>query len=678
LPAKKTTKVTDIDLTEMNRAHRLEAWKQDPNAFVSGRSKEITKLVDNIQGTRAVKNIKSPVFTDGFLSGMKDAKKVPVHDNSKIIRGKAEEYLSSYYGWQGPLRPEYELGETWAIMDTEPYVKQAINRRVALILRNGFAVQGPKKHVEYINKRISNMGFVMEKEFTALLRATLTTLNVQANCFWLKIRSEEASGITKKKGMKPPVAGYVVLPGEMVQPVLKDGVIHKWRRYYETGRWYDDYDPDDIVHFHWDRKPKHIFGTPRITGVRDDIFALRRLEENVELLFINFLFPLFHIKVGTETNPCTWTASGASEIDLIRWELENMPKEGVFVTDERVAIDFVGASDKVLDFSKLIDHYKQRVFTGLGVSPLDMGEGGGANRGEADEISQNLKDSIKADGEAFAEQLKMFVFKEWLREANYSLSIQDTIEDIKFVFHEIDLDTKIKSENHISQIYQMNLITWEESRKAMQTGVIAIDPDQKPNQKDLHFDRETIRQIKETEKAKAEAQKDLISHQTEHAEQQANTQIKLGKAETEHHERKTEASIALTRVKMAHAKVLQKGRQGRPQRATEKKAAPAAKTVRNRNMPANQHGTKTSPKRKSDAEIAQLFRPYLESPPSEATLLDILVGSTEYKELIDSEEQNDYTNQTRRQIEILVQAVQDCANSEELAILLDNWGLNAE
>jgi hypothetical protein len=43
-----------------------------------------------------------------------------------------------------------------------------------------------------------------------------------------------------------------------------------------------------------------------LVGVKDDIFALRRLEENVELLFINQLFPLFHIKVGTEQAPATF------------------------------------------------------------------------------------------------------------------------------------------------------------------------------------------------------------------------------------------------------------------------------------------------------------------------------------------------------------------------------------
>jgi hypothetical protein len=585
----------------------------------------------------------------GFL--FKDA----VKDNTTALGEKTKDYFGSYHGWNGPLRPEYDLQEPMAILDTEAYVKQALNRKLSLFFRNGFAVTGQENDVDYINKRMDTMSFVMNRTFKELLRGTLLALNIQSNCFWLKIRNEEASGMKKKKdkGAKTPIAGYAIIPAHMIQPVLKGGKLHKWRRYYETGKWYDEYDPDDIVHFKWDLKPGHIYGTPRLIAVRDDIYALRRLEENVEVLFINYLFPLYHVKVGTENAPCTYTEHGTSEIDIIKYEIENMPKEGVFTTDERTSIDVVGAKNDHLEFIELINHYKARIFSGLGVSAADMGEGGVTSK-ETDNISQNLKDMIKADGEVLADQLKMYVFKDLFMEATHSISVQRAVAETDLMFHEIDLDNKVKHENHVTQMYGNNLYTHEEARKA-------INKTPQPDPKDLMFDRQTVALVKATEKAKQDSTIAINAHSLD------NSPLKKGER----------------RPKKPAGKVRSGSRGGAPQSATSKKSNPGAKSVQNKETPTNQYKTKTSPKK--DEALTQTFLDHL-VPAAEngqkngqkgnwkdvsSSIIDTCID--EYLHNIDDSEKNIYTNQYRTQIQRFKDVVGQTQDPEMLTVCIENW-----
>lgn len=383
------------------------------------------------------------------------------------------DYMGSYKGISGIIDPEYDLLEPFSIYDTEVYVKQATARRLTLMFRNGWDVISDidhnEKNVKYIKKRLSTMEYVMNMSTQAFFSKILFDLLLTSNCFLLKIRDEEASpGIkSEANGNKVPIAGYSFIPTSQILPYFDQGKLLFWRRYYETGIPFEDFQPEDIVHLKWDVKNGHYFGTPRLIGVIDDIFALRRLEENIELLFINHLFPLFHVQVGSEDAPCWYGPNGESEIDIIRGSIENMPKEGVFVSDQRVSVEAVGAQGNSLDTTDLISHLKQRVLSGLGVSGIDVGETDTATRTTADNVSQNLKDQIKADLTTFCDLIRMHMFKEWFQEANYSLSIQTAVATTHIRFNEIDVDNKIKMENHYIQLWLNDAVTEDEYRRML-------------------------------------------------------------------------------------------------------------------------------------------------------------------------------------------------------------------
>jgi hypothetical protein len=640
------------NISEIQRINRLKD-------FADGVNPKATKVSSNaLRSTMAagVKGSRAPIAIDPPWLSFEDRTKEFFGEDGKIVNpekaankhAKTQDYIGSYYNWNGPLRPEYDMQEPMAIFDTESYVKQAINRRLALTFRNGYEITGRDRDVKYINSRISTMEFVSNRSFEAFMKRILFCLLLQGNCFLLKIRKEKAASVAQKTGGPVPVSGYQIIPAHTMQPYMKKGVINKWRRYYDTGRYFDEYDPTEIIHFKFDPKPWHIFGTPRTVAVREDIFGLRRLEENTELLFINYLFPLFHVKVGTELNPATYTDEGTSELDLVKFQIENMPKEGVFVTDERTEVDIVGANGQVLDFMTLIKYYRERVFAGLGMSELDMGSSTHGGSAVSDNISQNLKDSIKADIEEFADQVKFYFFKEWFAEANYSIGTQVALDEIALSFHEIDLDNRIKEENHVMNMYNNQCLTFAEMRKR-----INLKPE--VNQLDLQVNRDAA--------WLAEVQSKLDT----------NSQIRVLKAQKD---------LGLE----GHTTTTKKTTNGNTKKTTAiiKKVAPKAKAIQNLVTPINQHGTKTSSQKVGHDAFIEILREKLvpiyelsgELTDSNwakrsAMLVDESFDEFQTRQLDDSEE-NSYTKHLQEDINKLKDLLASVDSSEELEILLDH------
>ena len=464
------------------------------------------------------------------------------------------DYMNAYWGWVGIIQPEYELLEPWTIYDTESYFTRAVKRQKSLMFRNGFQVIGENEtNRAYIEKRFQQISYFMGETLENFFKEILVQLLVCSNCVLIKIRDNDASGgvANPKNKNKTPVALYVLCPSHTIYPYLNGrGVVEKWRRFFADGRTFEDYAVEDIVHLHWDRKAGHLFGTPRTASVRDDILALRRLEENIELLMIMHMFPLFHIAVGTDDEPADYNIDGTSEIDFVRNDIEAMPKEGFLVTDARVKVSAVGARGEALDYDSIVKHYKTRIFTGLGVSGVDMGEGDTANRSTSETVSQNLKDYVKEDLDWFCGLIQMAMIREFFQEAPFDLSVQNAVADVHLAFPEIDVDGMIKMETHTMNQFNNHLITETEARKRM-------------------------------------------NRQPFSTEQRNNTHYKLHVLD-----------LALKTAKAKNDGMLEAA-----QIQAANKATPGGKTTATKTQPTNQHGKNTDPHKARSSVDPQYFRP---------------------------------------------------------------------
>lgn len=400
------------------------------------------------------------------------------------------DYNSSRATGRGDFKsPEYDIAEIGRAEDTDSYVRQSFVKKTALLLKEGFDVVGPNpKTVKYIRLRLAQIARASDKTTRQLIREIGNGLIKKSNVFVVKVRKTEASGGKerippgKRKSLKP-VAGYFVAPAETMEYIMKNGRVTKWRQLMPSGE-QKTYSPDDVIHFHYDRKEGFVFGTPVIVPVLDDVRALRKIEENVELLVYQHLFPLFQWKVGTPEYPATTDDDGNREVDVVRREIQLMPSEGGIVTTERHEINAIGAQGRALDAKDYLEHFKKRVFSGLGISAVDMGEPDTSNKSTADNMSRNLIDSVKDFQEVLTAFFNKDIIDELLLESTFDDPLNEENE-VKLQFREIDIDAQVKKENHHADLFAKNIETWGEARTA-----IGKDPILVPTRKEIDAEQD--------------------------------------------------------------------------------------------------------------------------------------------------------------------------------------------
>lgn len=507
--------------------------------------------------------------------------------NKKGRLGKIKDPVESYGYRRLFTSPEYDLVQISMIEDGESYVRQAFQKMTSLMFKEGEVFTGKNQQtIDYIKSRIRQIEFASGVPWRHLLKVTGKELISKSNFFWVKVRSSVKSGGDKGATRKLPVAAYFPMGAENVRVKKnKDGKIIKYRQEMPDGRW-KEFSPEDVIHFATDVKPGFTFGTPRIVPVIPDIQALRRLEENVEILFYQTLFPIFQYKVGTENKPAGMITleSGETidEVEYIRQQIASMPTEGGIVTPERHAIEYIGANGQIPNYQNILAYFKQRVLAGLGISSVDIGEGDTANRATADSLSKALIDSVKHYQEVFEHIINHQVIADLLLEMDTELDVLHEDNYVAMKFKEIDIEEQMKKNVNAQLLYNADIWDLNEAREV--TGKQPIREDQEEL---MYTDRQTLR---------------VLDAEAEHGKELA----KIGGA-------------------------AQAGGSSSNAKANTSKSKAAANTAKNKNAPTNQRGTNTGPqKSKQDRWIRNEERILLK-------LQEIMdVSSTDYQTCVEA------------------------------------------
>lgn len=450
------------------------------------------------------------------------------------------------YGRREVFAPaEYNLQQIGVIEDTESYVRQSFQKKAALMFKEGEKFVGNNiETIKYIKKRMLQMEHASGMSWKQLLKDTGYALISRSNFFWVKVRKEAASGGRTIGGLQP-VAAYFGMGAENVRiKKNKQGKVVKYRQIMPDGR-KKDFMPRDIIHFYAYKKPGIGFGVPQIIPVIDDIRALRRIEENVELLIYQTLFPIFQYKVGTESRPAGDVRVGEvvmSEVDHVKAQIQDMPAEGGIVTPERHEISFIGAEGKALKAKEYLDYFKTRVLSGLGTSSVDMGEGSTANRATADVLSSAIVDSVKDFQGIIADVINQEVIKELLLESTFGFDVLSDEHIAGYKFKEIDIEAQMKKNTNAQVLYNGDLITIDEARERIGEEPIS------PEQEELMYTQRITMPVAQLE-----------------------------------------ADAALEQVRVSAAL--------KPSPSSSSESTTAAKSAKNSNSPTNQHGTKTGPQK---------------------------------------------------------------------------------
>lgn len=357
--------------------------------------------------------------------------------------------------------PEYDLEEIRRAAAADSYIRRALSNYSQLIFKAGYTLKSDnEKAVEYIKKRFRIMSFSTSIPMDILFQQVADDLNKFGNAFLLKSRAERPYPGVKMIGVlnDNPVGGYFLADPTTIRIKRnKHGTVKKYVQQVDGEE--KSFSPGDVIHFYTDKESGHAFGTPRISAALEDVKLLRKVEGIVVSMIYRFAIPLFQWKVGLED-----PALGATEreIDDARKEVENMSLDGVVITNERTAINVIGAEGEAIDAAGYLKYFEERVFSSLSMSQAQMGRGG--SKQDADSMEAQAHDVVKNIQRNLSIFIENYMIGELLLEGGFDpiLNEQDLV---RFEFDEISLETKIKKENHEANKFQSDIITYEELRR---------------------------------------------------------------------------------------------------------------------------------------------------------------------------------------------------------------------
>lgn len=509
-------------------------------------------------------------------SNMSDKKSTKVPDINNINKNfivKAMGLIAAQGNKRGDdfEEPEYPLEEVKKAADADSYIKMALMKYSYLIYKAGYTLKSDNDQaLDYIKTRFKLMGFMTRKPIDILFQELADDMVKYSNAFLIKSRVDAIGFNVKAIGMnqdKKPIGGYFRADPTYIRIKRdKHGTILMYEQWNDEGDT-KQFAPTEVIHFYMDKNASHAYGTPRIIAALEDVKLLRRIEGNVISLIYRFAIPIYQWAIGL---PQPGMQATETEIRDAQREVENMAMDGIVFTNERTNIKAIGAEGNALDASNYLAYFEKRVFTALGVSEAQMGRGGAKQ--DADSMEGQVHDTVKYIQRVLRIFIENMIISELLIEGGFNPILNEK-DLVKYEFNEINLDTKIKVENHEMLKFQQNIHTFEESRSNM--GMSADN-----------VDEERLYANMITKKTTMEQQ----NNQTENAIKLANNNFENQKE--------------ITKINAANQSSSTNSTSGGKSGNNGQKTSKPNKDVENRNRPQNQHGT-YSAKVKESLEISE-------------------------------------------------------------------------
>lgn len=441
-----------------------------------------------------------------FGAGLNDAYSTSF-SKAQFIRNPLADYSGrNRTQW---FKPEYNFKEIQVAQGTDSLLAKSIEKKSNKFLLSGWEFVGENpKTVEYINKRIRQMEFASGKPFPVLMHQTAADLFRYNNAMWIFVRDANKSGggPYKRAGTSiDPIAGIFIAPFETLEfKTKKNGDLDRVRQVIPGVPETPQFRSLDVLHFYTNRYPGVAYGTPMLTPVLEDILLLRGIEEKVEQLIEANLFPLFHYKVGTEKYPeKTNLKTGERESEKIAQTLSYMPASGVYISDWRHSIEAIGSEGKALRIDYYLQYFKARVYAGLGISPVDFGEGESANRSTAQTQSKSLTESVESLQEVMKIFINHYLIIPLLLESDFKFDPLAPENIVEIDFGKIDTEERNSQDANSLSLFQSNLIDHSETRKRLRQR--PLRPDQEQELQYHKFPDQKAEASKETAKVKAGA-----------------------------------------------------------------------------------------------------------------------------------------------------------------------------
>lgn len=528
---------------------------------------------------KRTKGSKNRTYSEASASIDKNSYKKLLVKAVSLIKGASS-------GREDFTAPEYNLEEIREASEADSYIKIAIMKYSYMLFKAGYLLKSDNEEAsDYIKKRFYIMSFSTGKPTDILFQELGDDLIKYSNAFLVKSRVNQIMPGIQAKGFykDKPVGGYFRIdPASISIERDKFGTIKKYVQTVEGEE--RKFDASEVIHFYLDKEAANAFGTPRIIAALEDVKLLRRIEGNVMSMVYRFSMPLFQWIVGL---PQTGFQATDKEIDQVKGEIENMALDGSVVTNEKTQVKVIGAEGTALNAEGYMKYFEQRVFSALGVSESQMGRGGAKQ--DADSMESQAHDTVKHIQKTFSIFAENFIINELLLEGGFNPILNDD-DKVKFVFNEINIETKIKVENHEMAKFQSNMTTFEEMRKEIGKKEEADEERLYKTMIEVSAE-EKITKIRSDESVRLAEVTNELSIEAAHAASQ--DQAKIAK-ETATIQAKAKPTVSTSSG----------GKGVNPKGNGTTKSQKPNKDISNKNTPANQHG-KTSVKLKESLDIQE-------------------------------------------------------------------------
>ena len=360
-----------------------------------------------------------------------------------------------------------DLAEIGRAYHSDSYIRRAIDKINGLMFKSGWGlVSSNAAALEYVEARLNLMEESTNISTEELLRELGNNFILYANAPIAKTRGSENLGGLQAAGYYggEPINGLFPISAEYFQ-VQRDefGNIEAYVVSGDSGGQGVEFKVEDVSHLTYHKPTGRAYGVPHIQNVIDDVLILRQIEENVARLVYRNLFPLQTYKVGLDKPGYEATDE---EIDEVTAAIRDMPIDGILVIPERHEIKTVSSAGGALDAYSYLKYFRQRVFTGLGVSESTMGIGDSGNKSTSDNQSSDLIDLVKDFQQTFASEIQREVINEILFEGGFDPTLNKD-DRVVFKFTEIEQSAKIARENHELQKFMGNVQSLDETRERM-------------------------------------------------------------------------------------------------------------------------------------------------------------------------------------------------------------------
>lgn len=414
------------------------------------------EIRDNGQLVSDKRDIENPV---GKFTGLRHIRQI--YKESSTRRRDVDFYKS-----------EYDLPTIANAIQLDGFLRRSRNIFVEQILKNGFEIRSKSDRLQkYVKKRIKEIENLTGVPFYETVTHIVTQLATYGNCYVIKVRHKDKSKLGSRYRLfgklHDPIVGLFVADATTMEIGLNSrGEVTSYlqRVRGELRQW----DERDVIHLTYNKIPGTLTGMSSILPVLDDVRALRKLEEEIEILGFQYSVPLYLYKVGTKDQPAQ-----VGEVDEVSRAVTNMPAYGMLVVPGNHTIEVPSNSNTPVDVLAFVEHFKKRIFSGLGVSPVAMGDTDTSNRNTSEVGDKAMQSITKAYQQIITHSMQMGLIRELLLDGGF----KNPSESVEFAFSEIDIENQIKKETHILSLWQNNLITRTEARVMMDKDASIKDDD---------------------------------------------------------------------------------------------------------------------------------------------------------------------------------------------------------